>query len=663
MLGPEKIAEVLTLHFAEVESIQRAGNDFVLDVDVRPNRAGDCLSHEGLAREISAILNYKLKTESSKFTEDKKSKTADFVKIELEGRGPCARYTARVLRDVKIGQSPSWMQERLVSCGLRPINSVVDIANYVMLETGQPLHAFDAQKLEGKKIIVRFARTGERIVTLDENKYDLDEDVLVIADGKKPLAIAGIKGGKIPEIDKNTKDIIIESANFNSQIVRRASQKISLRTDASLRFEHGLDPNLTELAVNRCAYLVQKIAGGKVTKGLIDIYPKKVYPKSVRLNLAYMKSLLGVDISAGESRNILKNLGFEIRGGKAKNPKILDVLVPTRRIDVFLQEDLIEEIGRVFGYEKIPSIFPRTSLLSPKRNLDIFWENSAKNILKESGFTEVYNYEFVCAKDAEIFGYKSGDLIELANPISADFQYLRPNLIPNILKNVEKNQKNFQEVKIFEIGKVFRPPSAEEKLLTGMVSGDRFYEMKGFIDVFLNKLGISDIWYDEYRTTEDEMKISWWHPKRCAEVKIGKDTVGFLGEISPKILGEFKVSSRIVYFDIFFDKLAKMASEEHEYRPISKFPSAVRDISILVPRLVLVDEVLDKIEEAGGKIVRDVDLFDIYEGDEIPGQKKNLAFHIIYQSEDRTLSSSEIDEVQDKIIKFLEKTPEWQIRK
>jgi phenylalanyl-tRNA synthetase beta chain len=662
--APEKLAEILTLHFAEVEDIRKApeggGNDYILDIDVRPNRAGDCLSHIGIAREISAILDYKIRIENSKFAQDKKRTAADFVSVKIEDKGPCARYTARVVSGVKISASPAWMQERLISCGLRPINNIVDIANYVMLETGQPLHAFDSEKIEDKKILVRFAKKGEGILTLDENKYDLDQDILVIADTKKPLAIAGIKGGKQPEIDKNTKTVVIESANFNSQIIRRASQKINLRTDASLRFEHGIDPNLAEEAINRAAFLVQKIAGGKVLKGIIDVYPKKVFPKLIKLNSPYVKSLLGVDIPIKETERILKKIGFDI---KKKNSKNLQVLVPTRRIDVSLPEDLIEEVGRICGYEKIPAVFPKTLLIAAQKNQDIFWENLAKDILKESGFFEVYNYSFISIKDAEIFGYKKSEIIEINNPLSADFQYLRPSLIPNLLKVIEKNQKNFQEIKIFELGNTFRHGVSEEKALSGMILGDKFYETKGAINILLNKLGISDVCYKEYKPLTEGSGISLWHPERCAEIKIGGEKIGLLGEISPKILNELKISSRVVCFDISFEKLIKGSSEQHEYKPVSKFPSASRDVAVLVPRRVKVEDVLAKIQKAGGSIIKDVDLFDIYEGNEIPGQKKNLAFHIIYQAEDRTLQSEEIDQAQIKIVKNLEETPEWQVRK
>ena len=713
-LSPEKLAEFLTMHFAEVEEVKKEGKDFVLDIDVRPNRAGDCFSHLGVAREIAAIAKLKFETPIYKIQEDKNLKAKDFVSVEVKPRQACPRYTARVITDVKVGPSPKWMRDRLKVCGLRSINNIVDITNYVMLETGQPLHAFDIDKLEGQKIIVRFAKEGEKIVTLDEEKYDLYEDILVIADAKKPIAIAGIKGGKALEINSKTKIIVLESANFNQGIIRQGSKMTDLKTDASIRFEHGLDPNLTEFAINRAAYLIQKIAKGKITQGLVDVYPKKVGPKIIRLDLDYVERLLGVKIPMTEIKNILERLGFKIKkegarrrqdsnppaallrgtsGGGSGAAKLkmgpakaggwwegrsLNVVVPTFRLDISLPEDLIEEIGRLYGYQKIPAIFPVAALIPPQRNLNIFWEDITKNILKEVGFTEVYNYSFISEDDTDIFKYNKKDLIELENSISSDFQYLRPSLIPNLLKNIAKNQKNFSEIKIFELGKTFKKIKyqiskikntnqnsklTEKKMLTGVMTGGAFYQLKGVVDLLLNKLGISNIWYDEYQPTPEESKIEVWQKGKCAEIKVNGEEIGFLGEISPQILDKIRIALKTVYFEIFFDKLSKLASEEHEYRPISRFPAAIRDIAILVPQFVRVEEVLNKIETVAGSLIRDIDLFDIYEGEELPQGKKNLAFHLIYQAEDRTLSSKEIDQIQDKIIKAIEEESEWQVRK
>ncbi len=653
------------MHFAEVEDLKREGKDFSLDIDVRPNRSADCFSHVGVAREIAAITNSKLLEPVFKIEEDKELKAKDFVKVEVKNPSDCRRYTARVVTGVKVGPSPQHIRKALKVCGLRPINNIVDIANYVMLETGQPLHTFDGDKLEGKKIVVRFAKKGERIVTLDSEKYDLDKEVLVIADAEKPVAIAGIKGGKLPEIDEKTDTVVLESANFNPKTVRASSKSIDLKTDASLRFEHGVDPNLTEIAINRAAFLIQKIAKGKVLKGKIDIYPRKALPIKIKLDLDYVKNLLGVLIPEKEVKNILERLGFKVSGSK-----ILNVEVPTRRLDVLTQEDLIEDIGRVFGYQKIPTVFPLASLIPPKRNLNIFWEDKTKDILKEMGFNEVYNYSFISEKDAENLNYGKGELVELENPLSSDCQYFRPSLIPNLLKNIANNQKNFQEINIFELGKVFRQSAtkkhqkpSEKIMLAGVLTGDSFYQTKGVIDSLLNKLCISDIWYNEYNPTPEESKSCLWHLKKCAEIKVGREEIGFLGEISSRVANSFKVEKKIAVFDLDFGKLSGLASEESEYRPVSRFPAAVRDIAVLIPRFTKVEEVLRKIDRAGGNLVKDVDLFDIYEGEAIEEGKKNLAFHIIFQSEDKTLSSQEIDSLQNKIIKALEENPEWQVRK
>ncbi|KPJ57270.1 hypothetical protein AMJ49_01555 [Parcubacteria bacterium DG_74_2] len=675
---PEKLVELLTMKAFEVKEVKKISKDFILDIDILPNRGSDCFSHTGIAREIATLLDLKIKTQNLKLVEDKNLQVKDFVRVKVADKKYCPRYTARVITNVKVAASPRWIQNRLKVCGLRPINNIVDIANYVMLETGQPLHAFDGQKLKDKKIIVRFAKKRERIVTLDEEKYDLNKNILLIADARYPVAIAGIKGGKIPEIDKKTKVVILESANFDPKIIRQGSKKLALKTDASWRFEHGLDPNLTESAINRTAYLIQKIAGGKIAQGVIDFYPKKVLAKKTKLELDYAEKLLGVKISVKEIQNILKRLGFKIykRSGKS-----IIVEVPTFRLDISLPEDLIEEIGRIYGFQKIPAIFPLASLVLPQKNEEIFWEDIVKNILKEVGFTEVYNYSFVSEKDKDVFGYKIKDLIELENPVSIEQKYLRPSLILNLLKNVKENfkyllashlrskrwQADFNEIKIFELGKIFKKSKIEKKMLTGIIAkkeskADEFYYLKGVIDLLLNRLGISNIWYDSYKATPEESRLAIWQLRKSAEIKVNGEEIGFLGEISSKLLEEIKIDAKIAVFDLDFGKLTKLASEEQEYQPVSRYPAAVRDIAVLVPQNIIIEEVLNKIE-AVSPLIKDVDLFDIYEGEEIPQGKKNLAFHIIYQAKDRTLSSNEIEKIQTKLIEVLEKNPEWEVRK
>jgi phenylalanyl-tRNA synthetase beta chain len=646
---PEKLAEALTMHSFEVEDVEKFGKDFVLDIDVLPNRT-DCYSHFGMAREISAILGLKLKEEKWNLEEDKNLKAENFASIQVVSG--CQRYSARIIFDAKVKESPDWIKERLEVCGIKPINNVVDITNYVMLELGQPLHAFDLEKIEGKKIIVRFAKKGEKILTLDDEEYDLDKDILVIADSKKPIAIAGIKGGKETGISEKTKVILLESANFDPITIRRGSIKLDLKTDASMRFSHGLDPNLTEIAANRAAYLISEICGGKVAKGILDFYPEKVFPKKIKLEIGKVESLLGTKIPKQKILKILKSLGFKV------NQKLI-VEVPTFRRDVSIQEDLIEEIGRIYGYEKIENKFPVSALVPPKKNPEIFWENFVKDVLVSLGFTEVYNYSFLSKEDIENFGFEK-EAIEIENPASAFYQFLRPSLIPGLIKNVQKNQTEFSEIKIFEIGRIFKSKK-EKKALAGVIIGEKFFEAKGVIDTLLKKMGISNFYFDFYEPTPEESKISIWQMKKSAEIKIDGEEAGFLGEISRKILEKYKIKDKVVAFDIDFEKLANLATEEHEYEPFSIYPAIVRDISVLVPKDVLVEDVMNVIEETAGKLIRDIDLFDIYE--EIEEERKSLAFHIIFQLKDRAILPEEVENAFQKIVENLEKNPNWEVRK
>ena len=681
---PEKLAELLTMRSFEVERVEKSSQDYILDIDILPNRGPDCFSHKGIAREIAVLTGMKIKDQKIKIKEKNKLKTKNFVAIEIKDRNNCLRYTLRVIDNIKVTSSPKWVQDRLTACGLKPINNIVDITNYIMIETGQPLHALDFDKLDSpiqnnskiKKIIVRKAKKGERIITLDNKKIDLDNEILIVADSKEPLAIAGIKGGRKAEIDKNTKTIVLESANFDSKIIRATSKKIGIKTDASWRFEHKIDLNLCESAINQVADLIQKTAGGDIASGLVDFYPKPSMSKIVKLNLDYVKQLLGIEIPKKEIINILEKLGFRIKSHslkftkkKNKNLKseILNIEIPTLRIDISIPEDLIEEIGRIYGYEEIPAVFPVVSLIPPKKNFQIFWKNMAKDALKEIGFTETYNYSFINKKEVQTFKYNINQVVEIENPISNEFEYLRPSLIPGLLKNVKENLKHHKEIYIFELGKIFLGDNTEKRMLSGLIARkqgkDGFAELKGTIDSLLSKLGIAGVWYDEFQQTPEQSKLRIWNSVKCAEIKVNGKEIGFLGEISANVSKDLDIKGKIILFDLDFDKIIDLCSEESEYEVIARHPLAVRDIALLLPKNTKVMEVLNKIESVSSPLVKDVDLFDIYEGQELPEGKKNFAFHIIYQAKDRTLTSDEIDKIQEKIIQVLEQDPSWEVRK
>lgn len=663
---PEKLADLLTMHSFEVEGVEKKRDDHILDIDILPNRAHDCLSYIGIAREIAAITGIKLQIPDYKLKESNQ-KASDFIKIEIKDKQACPRYTARVITNIKVGSSPKWLQEKLKAMDQKSINNIVDATNYVMFETGQPLHAFDYDKIEDKKIIVRKVEKGEKITTLDNEKCDLDKNVLIIADKKNPMALAGVKGGKKAEITNRTKTIVLESANFDIHTVRATSKETNIRTESSTRFEYGLDPNLTQNAINRVAGLIQKISNGDVAKGLIDIYPKKVLPVKMRINLDKVENILGIKVSKQEVIKYLKSLEFEIDNS-------LKIIIPTFRQDIKIEEDLIEEIARLVGYNNIPAKHPLGLLGIAKQDIVLSAVNKIKNIFEGLGFNEVYNFSFIGEDVLKKLGVNKKDYLELENPLSVDLKYLRKDLLINLLKNVKDNfKKSFaknEEIRIFELGKVYHSKPKEEKMLAGLIAaqsegvkGEKFYELKGIIDTLFNRLGITDHWYDDFQATPEWTDEAFWQKFSTAEIKIGDEEIGFIGEINSKILSNLNIKSIVVGFNLNFEKIFKLAQEELVYQPPSSYPAAVRDLAILVNRGDRVADVLNIINQMGGELIRDVDLFDMYEGEEIPQGKKNLAFHIIYQSYERTLKDEEIDKIQKKIIKELEKKQGWQVRK
>ena len=687
--GPEKLAQLLTYHSFEVKGLKKNAQDHILDIPVPPNR-GDCLSYIGLAQECAALTDSRIKdfNWSSDFAQESQDfpSSNESVQVVIEDEKGCIRYIAGKARNISVGPSPSWLKEKLELSGLNSINNVVDITNYVMLETGQPLHVFDADKIEsaknGKEIIVRRAKKGEKIVTLDDHEYSLDSDVLIIADKKDPLSLAGIKGGKKAEITSQTKNVILESANFDPGLIHSISNKLGLKTDASWRFEHGINVERSEMAIKRAMLLIKEICGGSIDKNLVDKGRKSSSPKEIKLYFNYIDQLLGINISPSEVKEILNRLNFQIiiPEKKEENPDFILVKVPNNRLDVLLPEDLIEEIGRIHGYDKIEEKFPEASLIPPTRNDEVFVGGIIKDILKSSGFSEALNYSFINEEDKAVYQYGDDLLIKVIHPLSAEFKYLRPSLIPNLLKDVIRNSKNFDTIKLFELEKIFYKSQKSEKgfveknILAGLMSQkgslndsnlseNIFYTLKGVTDRLLKRLGLLDVWYDDYKPEASQNTMSEWEISRSAEIKFGQDRIGFLGEISSDISHRLRLSHQVVMFYLDFDKIIKLANAENEYQPISPYPEVVRDISLIVPDNVKVVDILNKINLVGGELVKDVDLFDIYQNNKVGSDKKSLAFHIIYQAPDRTLTSSEVDKIQEKIIHSLESNSGWNVRR
>ena len=703
--APKKLAELLTMHSFEVESVKEVrsasgGSDFLLDIAILSNRMPDASSHLGVAREIAALLKSEIRNpclagrqaKSETISKSKIKNLKDSLKIEIENAELCPRYTALVIKGIKVGPSPKWLKEKLEVCGLNSINNVVDAGNYVMLEMGQPLHVFDFDKLGGK-IIVRPAKKGEKIITLDNKKYELDSEILAISDSEKPVALAGIKGGKGPEVDSRTKNIALEAANFNFSSIRKTSKKLELKTDASLRFSAGLDPNLTEKAIGRLAQVIQDLAGGKI-EGVIDAYPKKVVPAKIKLNFEKVRGLLGVDISDKEIKEILKRLELKEVAppqGGATSKKNGFFEIPTIRRDLQIEEDLIEEVGRIYGYENIKAKHSLGELILPEENELLNFREKIRTYFAANGFSEVYNYSL---SDQSELGFLPAGfqnvLLELKNPPKPESRFLRPSLLPRLFANASFNLRNFKntrlptrQVQIFEIGNVFHSFDRQEEKLAFVIAGDSadraFLEIKGLASAFFESLGLTDFWLDTVPfenppaggppaggRSEVAMLKKIFHPFRAAEIKIGDKTLGVLGEVSSEITNPSAgggIKTALVAAELDFKNLFDLSVKEREFKSISRYPAVIRDIAVLVPSEVRISQVLDLMEAAGGDFLEDVDLFDVYEGREIPEGKKNLAFRLVFQSYEKTLTDKEVKGFMEKIIREIEKNPDWEIRK
>ncbi len=643
---PEKLADKLMMRFFEVEKVEDMGGDTLIDIDILPNRASDCFSHMGVAREIAAIYGLDLIKPEDGINVVSDS-IADLVNLNVQNNST-PRYILRGIKDVKVGETPAFIRERLEVCGLQSVNNIVDITNYVMLETGQPLHAFDGHKV-GDKIEVRRGRQDEKIKTLDGKEKKLDNSILVITNGKAPLGLAGIKGGEGPEVDRGTSLIYLEAANFDGRLIRKASQKLKLRTDASSRFSHGLDPELAEEASKRAIHLMEKYADGKPLSEVVDFYPESVNPKIINLSVKNTQSLLGVNISSREVKSILSKLDFNIKKG---NNDQLEVEIPTRRRDVSIEEDLIEEVGRLYGYENIEPVRPQAEVTTPKTNYSFFWGDRTREVLKGVGFYESYNYTFINQKVKDIFNYDN--LIEMKNPVSSEYKYLRPELIPHLLANVRENEKRVKDVKVFEVGKAF--PDEERVVIGGIANSLNFRQLKGVVDLLIENFGVDSFSYKNCAPGN-------WHTGRAAKIIISGEEVGVLGEVSPELLKEERVESKPLAFQVDMDKMIVLAADKKEYKKISKFPTAVKDLSVLVPTEVRYEEVLDVVKGAAGKLLTETDLFDIYKGDGIPENTKNLGLRFFFQAEDKTLSNEEINDLLEKIISSLEAKSGWKVRK
>lgn len=638
--------------------------DSVVDFEITPNRS-DCLSILGMAKEAAATFNRELKIPKIVLKEEAKESTENMVKVHIDAEDLCKRYVARIVEDVVIEPSPLWMQRRLQYCGVRPINNIVDITNYVMMELGQPLHAFDYDKIEGHSIIVRRSKASEKLMTLDGVKRELSEEMLVIADEKNPIALAGVMGGLESEIGSKTRRILLESANFNGPSIRRTSRKLGLRSESSMRFEKGIDPNLCSKAIDRACELIEKLGAGKVLKGSVDVFPQKTEIREVSFTPERINRVLGINISSDEILDILERLEISVES-------VGDTMVasiPTFRLDISKEADLVEEVGRMYGYDRLPITLPSGDVTHGKLNNYQKNVNDIKDTLVYKGFSEIYTYSFISPKAFERIKVPEDSslrhAVSLMNPLGEEHSIMRTTLLPSMLNTIGFNlNRKVGELKLFEVSAVYLPkelplkeqPYENKRLSLGLCDKSKdFYDLKGIIETIFMKLKIKD-----YVFKQDTHFA--FHPGRCARIFLDDVEIGVAGEIHPDILEEYEIDQRVYVAELDIDKIADKAINTITFNPLPKFPASSRDLAIVVKDSVLAGDILDTIKEGGKKLLEEVELFDIYKGGQIPSGYKSMAFSLSFRAEDRTLTDEEINKSFDRITDLLKEKHEATLR-
>ena len=658
MILPEAYEKDLGKDIVDVLNLR----EDIIDFEITPNRP-DCLSIEGLGRETAASLGKKFKNPRRNLNElnveDKKE--LEGLRVDITAPDLCYRYIARVVKNVKIGPSPEWMIRRLKACGVRSINNIVDITNYVMLELGQPMHAFDINSIEGKHITVRRAKNGEKITTLDGVERELDEDNLVIADEKKAVAIAGVMGGQNSEIEEGTQTVVFESAIFYGGSVRKTAKKVGLRTEASSRYEKGLSSENALRAVNRAVELVVELGAGEEVPGKVDVYPTKQKINKIKLDVNRINDLLGTNISEKEMIDILEKLDIKVESGFAISPYF--------RMDLEFLADIAEEIARFYGYDKLDTTLVKAEATLGIRTKEQRIEKKIENILVDNGLSEIYTYGFVGEKDLEKSKIRKelvDDAIEITNPLSDEYKLMRPTTIPSMMQILAlNNNKKNQNVKLFDISRNYRNINGEvekgevpleEKILTIGMYGDDvdFYTLKGLIENVLETSNVNH--YD----IEKEKENSSYHPGRCANLKVGTDVIATIGEVHPEVLMNYDINKRCYLAELNITKVVKYSKQNKKYQEVPKFPAIERDIAIIVDEEVEVGSIEQAIIKKSKRVLKgkrgleEIRLFDIYRDEKLGKGKKSIAYSLIFRDKTKSLSDEEVNPVMEEIAKELE---------
>jgi phenylalanyl-tRNA synthetase beta chain len=641
--------------------------DMVFEFDLTPNRP-DCLSVIGIAREIAAIQKTSLKYPDYGI-EDKADTIHKITSVKIEAPDHCPRYSARLVENVTVKMSPFWLQDRLLSIGLRPINNIVDITNYVMMETGQPLHGFDFDFLAENRIVVRTAAAGEKFITLDEKERKLGAEMLMICDGTKAVGVGGVMGGLNSEIEATTTRVLIEGAYFNPVSIRKTSKNLGLSTDASHRFERGVDPEGTARAVSRAAKLMVELAGGSHVEGIIDEYPIPQTAKSVNLSVRRTHRLLGIEPDVQKIEHLLESIEFKVEKITAEDgDELLTVMPPTFRVDISRPEDLMEEVARLSGYNNIPTTFPAIPAESrtPDGNLDL--RNRIKRLMTGFGFTEAITYSFASEMSSDRLRLKDNDarraFIHILNPLTEDQTVMRTSLVPGLIEaatyNIARQVKN---LKLFEVGKTFirsdrQDLPIESEILTALWTGTRndaswhsreipcdFYDMKGVVDGLIHGLKIDRIRF----TQMPEDSCDYTRPGYTAKILSEGLQVGLVGELHSRVRSNFDLKQATFIFELELDKIISLIPPATDSRPIPRFPAIYRDITIIVDRRIETQTVLDAVDDIGEELVERLHLFDVFEGDPIAAGKKSVSFRVTYRSSAKTLEDDDVNDLHKAI--------------
>ena len=625
-------------------------HDVVFEYEITSNRV-DCYSVVGIAREAAATFNKEFKPPVVTETGNNED-VNDYVKVSVENTNLCSRYCARVVKNIKIGPSPEWMQRRLASVGIRPINNLVDITNYVMEEYGQPMHAYDLDTLAGHQIVVKNAAEGAKFTTLDGQERTMDQDVLMICDGEKAVGIAGIMGGENSMITDDVTTMLFEAACFDGVNIRKSSKRVGLRTDASGKFEKGLDPNNAMDALNRACQLVEEMGAGEVVGGAVDVYSKKKEPVRVPFDAAKINRMLGTDISEEEMIGYFKkiDLGYDA--------ETKEVIAPTFRHDLFRIADLAEEVARFYGYDNIPTTLPDGEATTGKLTFKLRIEQVARDIAEFCGFSQGMSYSFESPKVFDKLRLPEDSqlrkTVDIMNPLGEDYSVMRTTSLNGMLTSLATNyNRRNKNVRLYELGNVYLPKSLpltelpEERMqfTLGMYGDGDFFTMKGVVEEFFEKIGM----HEKEKYDPDAGK-TYLHPGRQANIIYDGKVVGYLGEIHPEVADAYGIGERAYVAVIDMPEILPYATFDRKYTGIAKYPAVTRDISMVMPKTVLVGEVEKIIEKRGGKLLEKYNLFDIYEGAQIKEGFKSVAYTISFRAKDRTLEDKDIQPIMEKIL-------------